>query len=109
MKRVNKILESIKRKLSRKEIVKVPKEWLDKHPPQTSSKSNVVTLEVSKPRGKIKLFWLRPFKRGLAAILLVIDLATSLMAISVNSIEGSLIFLPNAFILMDYLWKTRVK
>ena len=70
-------------------------------------KEKYIPLEEVKARRKLKLFWLLPLKRIVAGILLFMNVSVSFLALNQKTSEGILIFLPNAFILMDYLWKTR--
>lgn len=63
-------------------------------------------------RGKYRIKWLLTFKRGLAVFLLFINLVLAGFMLSAqNSGAGVLflLFLGNAFLLADYLWKTGSK
>lgn len=53
--------------------------------------------------------WMRNIKRGMAAVLLLINFSfTQFLLIAVGGLQVvSIFFFLNCFILLDYLWKTR--
>jgi len=53
--------------------------------------------------------WLRNFKRGLAALLLLFNFGFSQFLMVSQGMVFAFFFFGNTFILIDYLWKTRRK
>ena len=53
--------------------------------------------------------WLRNFKRGLAALLLLFNFGFSQFLMVSQGMIFAFFFFGNTFILIDYLWKTRRK
>lgn len=51
--------------------------------------------------------WLRNFKRGLAALLLLFNFGFSQFLMLSQGLAFAFFFFGNTFILIDYLWKTR--
>lgn len=93
----------------------------DEIPDQWIHKSSKTSREIKKgklyiKKGKIvvssrKLHhwpWLRYFKRGTAAILLLLNFAFTQFLLVTSGLQVvSLFFFFNCFIMLDYLWKTR--
>lgn len=116
---LKKILQKLRDKLSRekpsKNKIRIPHSW-EKKEEVTGLRSQVKKKEVvTKHPGKLKRLyhfpWLLRLKRGIAAILLLINLAFSQFVLGSQN-EGQiffLMFIANSFILADYLWKTRSK
>ena len=60
------------------------------------------------PKYKIKVPYLRKIKKYLAAVLLLINVSVGLLSLGFQPLLG-LLFLGNAFIILDFLWKVRRK
>jgi len=100
------------RKVPGPETTVVPASWHRKPGAAAQKKSKV-------PPKKEKIVyraqhhwpWLRTFKRGLAAILLLINFTISqfLIASQAQGAVLAVLFFGNVFIFIDYLWKTRRK
>jgi len=97
----------------------LPPEWMEKQPvkPKTPSqqqnKPPIQIIEVRLPEihlPKIRIPYLLPAKRYLAGILFLLNLVLALtpLIFPIPQAEPlTIFFLLNAFILLDYLWKTR--
>jgi len=76
---------------------------------QLKVKGNRVLVEPKK-RKLYRIPWLRTFKRGLAAVLLLMNFAVSqFMLANKELFIMTVFFFGNVFILIDYLWKTRTR
>lgn len=104
------------RKKPAKDELEIPGAWA-KEPqrpmekgPEPMAEPRPASLTVR--RKKYRIRWLLTFKRGLAVFLLFVNLVLSGFMLSTqNSGAGVffLMFLGNAFLLADYLWKTGSK
>jgi len=81
----------------------VPKAWL-----KDTAKPHI-SREVRFKRSKIHVPMLKPFKRVIAGILLVMNFLISQLTLMSNPSTQwmAVLFFLNAFIIFDYLWKTR--
>lgn len=92
----------------------IPASWVEKPqgPMQKTSEpmgSHPGSLVVN-PRKKYRIKWLLSFKRILAGLLMCFNFVLAEFILSTQSSSFAiffLVFLANAFILADYLWKTR--
>ena len=124
----DKIVRSIKRSFKRVvslipiSKIRMEKEDEDEIPDQWIGKSDKSTKQIRKgqlsiKKGKIvvsnrKLYhvpWLRHIKRGMAAVLLLINFGfTQFLLVASGGLQiVALFFFCNCFIIGDYLWKTR--
>lgn len=92
----------------------VPRSWLPRSRELRGVAQKKPTLYVKK--GKVVVArhvhhwpWLRNFKRGLAAILLLVNFSLSQFLIATQGAVFAFFFFGNVFILIDYLWRTRRK
>ena len=96
----------------------IPEKWKGKKPnPKINSVPTKQTgklvlktpIPTSLPRKyKIKIPYLRKVKKYVAAVLFICNSVIGLLSLFFIPILG-LLFLGNAFVLLDYLWKTRRK
>lgn len=95
-----------------KDIDEVPRSWIKRSErPGTVAQKKP---KVYSKKGKLLVVrpvhhwpWLRNFKRGLAAILLLVNFSLSQFLIATQGAVFAFFFFGNVFILIDYLWKTR--
>ena len=101
-------IDRIKLRIRRKEKVAVPPSWIENQG-ATNIDSDTVSLVVDKPRRKIRLPFLRTLKRVLAGFLFLVNFLSAVLGWSMGTPQVGIILLPNSFIILDYLWKTRLK
>jgi hypothetical protein len=98
------------------EEVEIPAGWAKE--PERGMEKNPEPMAEPRPKSlvirqkKYRIRWLLTFKRGLAIFLLFVNLVLAGFMLSTqNSGAGVLflLFLGNAFLLADYLWKTGSK
>lgn len=102
--------EKYDRKKSRK-TVKVPSSWKSEKKSSRSRKKNEDDVEIIEQK-KIRIPGFRTIKRLIAAVLLLLNFIFSqflLGSIGQGAQPMFILFLGNAFIIGDYLWKTRNK
>lgn len=100
------------RRKSKKGELEIPGSWIkEPESPMTTSPEPMErrpsSLQIR--RGKYRIRWLLTFKRLMAALLLFINLVLSGFMLSIQNSGAAvlcLMFLGNAFLLADYLWKT---
>jgi len=123
---INQQLKKIRKKFSRPgkkkkaeaadNEIEIPRKWL-RQPRGAVGKKKPLVMEddgkrvIIKTRKAIHVSWLLNFKRGVAAILLLVNFAISqfLLASGTDASPAFIFFLANCFIFLDYLWKTRRK
>ena len=93
----------------------IPPTWVKEAPGgQKVSTGQKVKSELIIKKGKVvairkvhRVPWLRNFKRGLAAVLLLLNFVISQFLMVSQGAAIAFLFFGNVFILVDYLWKTR--
>lgn len=123
---INQRLKRIRKKFSRPgrkkkaEVadneIEIPRKWLRESRGAVGKKKPLIMEDdgkrvVIKTRKVIRVSWLLNFKRGIAAILLLVNFVISqfLLASGIEASPAFIFFLANCFIFLDYLWKTRRK
>lgn len=111
---IKKLFEKIrgKRKGPPPESVPIPSSWPKKRPgEETDSSQKYVLIPTEKKSYKIHVPGLRTTKRLTATILLFFNFFISQVTLTgpATTRPFAIFFLLNAFLLADYLWKTRAK
>lgn len=108
-KKVKNLVNRLKDRFSRKEKIEVPESWLKDKPEENVKVDKTVVVAIPKPKvkRKIRIPFLRRFKRIIAGFMLIINFLSGIMSLSTNIVPVAILFLPTSFILLDYLWKTR--
>jgi hypothetical protein len=118
-----KLFGRFRRKKKDKDVLEIPEKWRKKNPsgvkqwrpkenrksePKRTLKKDPPKRFQAGPRTVYHVSWLRPFKRYFAAVMFFLNFVMSQYSLASNQAPIlALFFFGNAFVLLDYLWKTR--